>query len=135
MNNINPLHIGALLGVIILFLFFKLNGVQSEFLEAKKDYKESEKLAVEVSSLKSVYGDKKKIKRELERLLLNSTLKSVHFNIKRSKNSFKLGVKSISAVKLNYLMGKVLNASYNITFLKIKKLSEAKAELEMEIKW
>ena len=135
MNNINPLHIGLLLVVVIMFLFFRLNGAKLELAEAKSDYKISEKLAVEVSSLKSVYADKKRVKKALDRLLLSTTLKSANLSIKRSKKSIKISSKSMSAAKLNYLMGKILNASYNVTLLKIKKLSEERAEIVMEIKW
>jgi hypothetical protein len=36
---------------------------------------------------------------------------------------------------LNLLMGKILNASFNITSMQIKKLSDDKVSLDMEIKW
>jgi len=135
MNNVNPLHIGALLTVVILFLFFKFSGVKEELIEAKSDFKESEKLAVEVSSLKSVYANKTKTKKALERVLANRTLKTADLSVKHSKSGVKISAKSIDTSSLNYLMGKVLNGSYNITLLKIKKLSETKASIEMEIKW
>jgi hypothetical protein len=36
---------------------------------------------------------------------------------------------------LNTLLGKVLNATFYISELKIKRLSEKSASLKMEIKW
>ena len=133
MNQINPLHIGALLAVIILFLFFQLSGVKSELKEAKSDYKSSEKLAVDLSSLKSVYADKKKSTKSLERILNQSSIKMAKLTIKRQKKSMKISSKSVSAKLINSLMGKILNGSYNVTKLKIKKLSETKASLDLEI--
>ena len=135
MNSVNPLHIGGLIAVVILFLFFKLSGAKLELVEATRDYKASEKLAVEVSALKSVYGNKKRVKKSLNRIFTSAILKPAKLLIQRNKNSIKISTKSISAKRVNYLMGKVLNGAYNITLLKIKRLSEEKAELEMEIKW
>ena len=135
MNQINPLHIGALLLVFILFLFFKLSGIKEELLQAKEEYKVSEKLAVDVSSLKSVYANKQKTQKSIERILDQKRLKSANLKIIKKKKSIQITTQTIDAKALNYLMGKIFNGSYNITQLKIKKLSETTANLEMEIQW
>jgi len=135
MNQINPLQIGALLAVVIAFLFFKLHGVKAELVEATASYKMSEKLAVEVSSLKSVYANKKKTKNAINRILAQGSLRESSLDVKRNKKSIKIGSKSIETKALNSLMGKILNGSYNVTTLKIKRLSETKASLDMEIQW
>lgn len=135
MNNINPLHIGGLLIVILIASLLKLNGVKSELDEVKQNYKETEKLAVEVSSIKKVYADKKKTRQAIDRILKQPTLKSADLKIKRSKESVKISSKSIKSYTLDSLMGKVLNGPYNITELKIKKIDKDTASLQMEIKW
>jgi len=135
MNQLNPLHIGAFLLVLILFLFFKLSGIKEELLQAKQDYKVSKNLAVDLSSLKSVYENKKKTQDALERILRQRSLKSASFNFKKEKNSIKINSQSIDAQALNSFMGKILNGSYDITLLKIKKLNKTTASLEMEIQW
>jgi len=135
MNQINPLQIGGLLLVVILFLFFKLSGVQSEIVEADQSFKKSEKLALDVSALKNVYADKKRTQKRLEKIFSNRKLHTAKLKIKKQKKLVKVSSESIDSSALNYLMGKVLNDSYNITTLKIKQLSKEKASLEMEIKW
>ena len=135
MNQINPLHIGALLVALIAFLLFTLSSVKTEMAEEKTLYETSEKLAVELSSLKDVYADKKKTKRAIDRVLSQSSLKTAALDVKHEKSSVRISSKSIDTKALNALMGKILNGSYNITELKIKKLSETKASLKMEIKW
>lgn len=135
MNQINPLHIGALLGALIVFLFFKLHTVKDELIQADASYKISEKLAVEVSSLKSVYAKKKKTQKAITRILASSSLKEAELSVKRDKQSVKIDSKSISKKALNFLMGKILNGSYKVERLKIKRLSDKKASLKMEIKW
>jgi len=133
MNQINPLHIGGLLGILILFLFFQLSNIKTELKEANKEYKKNEKLAVDLSSLKAVYADKKRTKKALERILSQASIKKAKLSIQRDKKSMKISSQSIETKVLNSLMGKILNSSYKITSLKIKKLSETKASLNLEI--
>jgi len=135
MNQVNPLHIGALFLAILAFLFFNLGGVKSELKEAKSSYKESEELAVTLNSLKSTYANKKRTKKALDRVLSQSSLKSANLIVKRAKTSIRISSKSMSTKALNSIMGKILNGSYNVSSLKIKRLSETKASLNMEIKW
>jgi hypothetical protein len=135
MNQVNPLQVGGLLLVVILFLFFKLNGVQSEIADAEKSFKKSEKLAFDVSALKNIYANKKGIEKTLQKVFSNRKLQSADLKIEKNKKSVKVSSESIDTSALNYLMGKILNDSYNITTLKIKQLSREKASLEMEIKW
>ncbi len=135
MNQLNPLHIGALFFVVLAYLFFTLSGAKSELAEAKKSYKESEEIALSLSSLKETYADTKKTKNALERVLSQPSLKSANLDVKESKTTTKISAKSMNTATLNSLMGKILNGSYIIKELKIKKLSETSASLEMEIQW
>jgi len=135
MNQINPLHIGGLLIVLIAFLLFSLSGVKEELSEAKSEFLVSKTLAVDLHKLKSVYANKKKIRSNINRILSQSSIKATKLSVKREKKFIKISAKNIDTLALNTLMGKILNDSFNISMLKIKKLSETKASLEMEIKW
>ena len=135
MNQINPLHIGGLLLTLLAFLMFQLSGIKTELAEAKSEFEKSEKVAVDLSSLKAVYANKKRTKKALERILSQSSLRSAGLDIKRTKEFIKISSLSIDTRALNFLMGKILNGSYKISQLKIKKLSETKASLLLEIKW
>ncbi len=135
MNRINPLHLGLLLIVILIFVIFKLNNAKVELLEAKESYKETLIVAKELTDLKKVYADKKKLKKTLQRILQLSSLRSAKI-VKTSKKTYMiLSSKSIDKKALNTLMAKILNANFNLNSLKIKRLSEKKASLYMEIKW
>lgn len=135
MNQINPLHIGGLLIVLIAFLLFSLSGVKEELSEAKSEFLVSKTLAIDLHKLKSVYANKKKIRSNINRILSQSSIKATKLSVKREKKFIKISAKNIDTLALNTLMGKILNDSFNISMLKIKKLSETKASLEMEIKW
>jgi predicted RNA-binding protein Jag len=135
MNQLNPLHIGALLLVLLAFSCFKLQEVKKELLEIKHSYHESEKVALDLNKLKSIYANKQKIKHTLEKILAYNSLKKAHLQISKNKTTIKITTDSIEYKMLNFLMGKILNAHYNITKLKIKKLTDTTASLYMEIQW
>ncbi|NOR57771.1 MAG: hypothetical protein GQ474_04535 [Sulfurimonas sp.] len=125
MNRINPLYLGLFLIVLLLFVSFKLSSAKGELSEAKEAYKESSKLSTELSGLKKVYSKKVNL----------SSLKSASVVQKRTKTGVILSSAVMSSKELNALMSRVLNGAYNITELKIKKLSPTKASLHLEIKW
>jgi hypothetical protein len=135
MNQLNPLHIGALFLAILAYLFFTLSGVKTELNEAKLSYRESEEVAITLSSLKETYADKQATKQSLQRVLAQPSLKAANLETKETKTSTKISSKSMDTAALNSLMGKILNGSYNLSELKIKKLSETTAWVAMEIKW
>jgi len=135
MNRINPLYLGLSLIVLITFISYRLNSLSNEYILAKNEYKERLALANELSSLKNVYADKKMVRKSLEKILNNSTLKKYKFNKTFTKSSLKIEAKSLDIKGLNFLMGKLLNGTYQIKALKIKKLSDLRVSLELEIKW
>jgi len=135
MNQINPLHIGLLLVSIFVFILFNLNGVKSELKETKEAFAKSEKMALELGALKSIYADKQKLKKGIKRILSQGSLRAAKLKTKYNKSGVIITAKSIDTRALNSLMGKILNGAYNIAKLKIKRLSPAKASLEMEIAW
>jgi len=135
MNQLNPLHVGALLLVLLIFSFVKLHEVKGELQTVQHHYKESEKLAVKLKSLKNVYANKKKTKRSLERILKQPSLRKADLQVEKTKTHIIIKSASLHTRELNSLMGKVLNGNYNIVELKIKKLNETDASLYMEIQW
>ena len=135
MNRVNPLHVGILLCVLFVFVLFKLSEAKEELREAKKDYKETMKVATKLDSIAKTYSGKKAAIQALQRILKQSSLKSAEIEQKIGSSSIVLSSNSMSKTALNSLMSKILNGSYKIVSLKIKKLSKKTASLEMEIKW
>ena len=135
MNRINPLYVGLLLSIVIIFLAFKLSGAKSDLQEAKEVYVKTSKIAINLSGLKSAYADKKKLKASLRRILALSAIRQANISKDEKKSSVKLSCASMDKKALNMLMGKLLNGSYNITNMKIKRLSKERVSFKMEIKW
>lgn len=135
MNRINPIHVGILLVVILAFLAMKLASVKSELIDAKSEYKKTEHIASKLSGLKKAYGEKTEVIKSIKKVLLLAQLKSANIEQKMKKSSMLISSTSMEKNALNTLMGKILNGAYNISSLKIKKLSENSVSFEMEIKW
>ena len=135
MNRINPLYIGISLSVLLIFVFFKLNSATDQYYDAKESYKETLLLANELNGLNKIYSNSSKTKKNLKKILRHSTLKKAEIKQKITKSSIKISSQSMNIQSLNFLMGKLLNGTYQIQSLKIKQLSELRVSLEMEIKW
>jgi hypothetical protein len=117
-NKVNPFYLVAILLVILVFAFMQLLGVKEELAEVKSEYKVVSSLSSELVGLKKIYGESKKSKKTLQRLLRSSFLKSANIIQKSKKSGISLSSKSMSKNSLNLLVGKILNATYNITLLK-----------------
>ena len=135
MNRVNPLHIGVLLCVVFIFVVFNLSKAKSELDEVKNSYRDTMKVATKLQALNEIYSDKQSVEKSLNRLLKQSSIKSAKIQKKIGTSSIVLVSKSINKTALTSLMAKVLNGSYNIVSLKIKRLSNKNASLEIEIKW
>ena len=135
MNRINPLYLGILLFIILLFSIFKLNDAKNELLEVKGSYSEITKLSSDLSGLKNIYADKNKVKRAIRRILNQSSLNSAKIEYIAKKSKIVLKSKSLNKNELNSLMSKLLNGFYDIKTLKIKRLSSKHASFFMEITW
>ena len=135
MRAINPLYIGLLFVSILAISIFSLNSAKSDLSDAKESFSKTLKIANELSGLKKAYANKTFSQKSLQKILAQRVLKEVQLDAKFKKNSVFLQSKEIDKKALNFLMSKILNGTYNVTSMKIKKLSESKASFEMEIKW
>jgi len=135
MNRINPLYAGIALVVLLIFVLFNLSNVTNEYHEAKESYKETLQLANELNGLNKIYANSSQTKKSLKKILNHSSLREANIKQKTTKSSIKLNSESMNLSALNFLMGKLLNSTYQIHSLKIKQLSEIRVSLEMEIKW
>ncbi|MFK5937061.1 MAG: hypothetical protein QM497_01580 [Sulfurimonas sp.] len=135
MKRINPLHIGVLLIVFLLFFTLKLSTLKDTLKNEKKAYRETVQIATKLQGLKAVYADKIGVKKSLNRVLHQRVLKSANIEKKFNAKGVVLSAEAITLRQLNYFMGKILNGSYRITLLKIKRISKEKASLKLKIKW
>lgn len=135
MNRINPIHIVALLTVILIFSLYTLQGSKQEMEENKASYKTTQAIAHKLVSLKNVYANQTKNKLSLQRMLTDSSFQSAGVVTKFKKASVSIKANSIDLRTLNLLLGKLLNTAYVIESMKLTRVNESKADLHMEIRW
>lgn len=135
MNRINPLYTGILLLLVVIFIGVKLSNAKDELQKAKSRLNDVQTLVNEINGLKGAYANKNMKKKTLLQTLSQPVLNAAQIEKKLTRSSIKISSKSIDLRALNYLLGKVLNDTYNVTSLQIKRLSDTKSSLEMEIKW
>ena len=134
MNRVNPLHIVALLFVLILFLLFQISSVKKELTNTADSLQQSKAIALKTVAYKELYN-KEKVKKALERILRQPSLKNAEIVIQRSKDRLTIKAKSLSLGTLNSLMSKIFNGAYTISRLSVKRVDAQHASLQMEIKW
>lgn len=135
MSRLNPLYIALLLVGVLLFMMMRLHSAQQELNQEKLLYSKTQLLADKIYGLKSTYFNKTKVQRSLNTILRRSLLRNANITKKVTNSSFLITSDNMNIRSLNFLMSKVLNGTYDIAQLKIRRLSDEKASLKMEIKW
>ncbi|MDX1808594.1 MAG: hypothetical protein R3331_03530 [Sulfurospirillaceae bacterium] len=135
MNRFNPLHVAILLIVLLGFLMFHLSGVKKGLIQADKQYKETLQLATDLKGLKSAYSNKIMIEKTMDSVLRLPLLSKSNIKKEITISSIILRSKGMNKNVLDLLMSKILNGSYNISSLQIRRINDETASLKMEIKW
>lgn len=132
MNRVNPLYILLLLVMLLGFFSVKLSHAKDELTHAQQNYKETVSLVNELDSLKNIYENKQENKAALERIVIGS---KAELEQEQKENSVIFHAQAIDYNTLNRLVGKLLNGSFEINSMEIRKQNEKSAKLSMEIKW
>ncbi len=120
-----------ILAILLLFMVYMMgNNAKKSFFSEKESLEHFSKEAKSLATLKSKFSDKKSVQRTIK------TLKRI---AKVSKDYKKSDVRvllyeDLSTATLGNLLRKIQNSTLNIKKLEIKRLSETKASLRLEIK-
>lgn len=123
----------ALLVLILVFVMVKLDSASQAQNEALSDLAKTEKMAKRITTLKRVWDKPKATKKELSQLLKARPLKGAQIIRKNQRGAVSLKAKSLNTYQMGYLLSKLFNGTYIIKSYRLKRLSEEKASLEMEI--
>ncbi len=135
MKVINPIYIALLLMSILFISIFSLNSAKSDLIKSKTSFLETSQIANELGGLKKAYLKNNSSQKNLKIILNKKILKAAKLDVEFKKNSVSLKSDEMDRRALNFLMGKILNGTYNVTSMKIRKLSESKASFNMKISW
>lgn len=135
MSRINPINITFLLLLVLALISFMLSSAKGDLKEAENTYKETLKISTELGALKEAYSAKIKVKNSLQKILKQPSLRASKIIQNFKTSSVVIDSEGMDINALNLLMGKLLNKSYNIKSLSIKRLSETHVSLKLEIQW
>lgn len=135
MNRLNLLHVVlALVGLLILLNVF-LSQKKENLEEVKIAYNETLVISKQLNSLNDVYSNKKRVQQSITRLLQQRSLRNAKIKQKITKSGIIFTSKSLSQSEVNSLMSKIINGTYNVYAVKIKKISKDKVSFMMELRW
>jgi len=133
MKQINPLYVMALLVLALIFVMVKLNDATATKNEVLTELGTTQKMAKRITSLKRTWDRPKASKKSLVQLLKSPPLKNANITKKTARGSITIKATALNTHEMGYLMSKLLNGSYTIKSYHLKRLSEEKASLKMEL--
>lgn len=135
MKKINPLYIVALLLITLGFGVFELSQNKSALQEEQQAYAKTLELATKLKAYKEIYDKQEMAKRSLDGILKQNLLADAKIVRSDKGTQTTLSSDAIELRALDFLTGKLLNATYEIKKLKIERIDETKARFSMEIAW
>jgi len=135
MRQVNPLHVLLLLTVFILFLLYQLQETQATFHDAKEQLAKTKDVAYQLNALKKEYANKEYVVRTITRLLHQSILKSATITKEQKSDAIVLHAKKLSKRQLQRVLTKILNSTYKIKALHIKRVNEKSVDVDVEVGW
>ncbi len=133
MKQINPLYLLLFLLLLLVVLFTSLQKVKAELNDAKSAIVKTTEIANEIVSLKRSWGDKKRSKKALLKILNSSLVKRSGLTYKVSSSKVVIDAESLASKELSYLLNKVLNKSLTISSLRVRSLDKYHVSLHMEV--
>lgn len=133
MRQINPLYISLLFVVVLLLVFIKLHNAKEDQNRAKSDLVKTEMMAKRIVALKRNWDDGKARERALEKVLKASVLRNAGLIKKRKGKIITVTTKKVDAKAVEFLLNKLLNGTYAIRNIQLRRLNNEYASMRMEI--
>ena len=133
MRQVNPLYIALMLIAVLAVVGFRLDGAKQTQLQAKADLEKTQVMAKRIDALKKSWDKGKMVRKELDRLLKSSPLRNAGIESKEQRGSVSITAKKIDAKAAEYLLNKLLNGTYVIKTLSVKRLDAETGALHVEV--
>ncbi len=132
MKRINPLYILILSLAAAFFAAYSASKKEKELEKLQIEYREKKDLALRLWALKNAYSPKRK--RALLQLLRSQKVQKSGIKFDEKPNRLEISGKNVDAKAANLVVSKVLNGTYNLKKLALRKANKG-LDLEMEIVW
>ncbi len=134
MKQINPLYIILLLVVILFVVLFKLMQTKAELHEVHNSFYENKEMVHDIVNLRQSWDNQKATKNTLTRILKSSQLRNVGVVQRVKRDQIELHSSSLDAKSASYLINRLLNETFVIKSMKIRRISKEHASLDVEIR-
>jgi hypothetical protein len=132
-KQINPLYIALLFVVVLAVVILKLSDANSTHNASVAALQETEVTARRIVALQKDWDRGEQSTAPLDRLLNSAPLQGTELVKKRKRNRVMITAASINKQAADYLLNKLLNNTYVIKALEIRRLNAQQASLYVEV--
>jgi len=134
MRQTNPLYITLLLFVVLFFVLFKLMDTKAALHEAQNSFHKTKEMVHSLVELRENWDNQKLTKNSLGRILKSSLLSRAGIIRKDKRGVIELHSSSMDSSSASYLTSRILNETFVIKSIKIRRLSKERVSFYAEIK-
>ncbi len=131
--KINPLYIGLLLLVALIFSIYQLGQSKTELHKSKDALVKIESMAKEIDALKRAWDSPKSTITALNRLLKAPQLKSANVQKTKKRGLIVLKSKKANLKATNYFFVKLFNGAYILKTFNVQRLDDESVSFSVEI--
>ncbi|WP_345992177.1 hypothetical protein [Sulfurimonas sp. HSL-1716] len=131
MRSVNLVYMFVLLGMLPIFSIWKLHSEKENVHDLRSNYTQTLEMAKKLNSLKKEYKDNRRLQSELQRVIAQNQ----ELQVKKKGDITVLTSQNINYMKLNNVVSKLFNDSFNLQKIEIKRVDDIHAQLYVEIKW
>lgn len=133
MKQINPLYIALLLIAALAVVTLKLNDAQEAQKRSVAALQESESTAKRIVALQKEWDDGKASRAKFDRILDAAPLRGIDFNRQNKPDRIIISAETIEKRAADYLLNKLFNGAFVIRSLKLRRLDDRQASLQLEV--
>ncbi len=133
MNQINPLYLMALLMTILIFAGYQLEQAKEKQQQLHEKLSVIHQMGERTAVLKAHWENRSETQKRLQQLLNTTELYQSGIEVDFKAAAVSLSAKSANTSAVEYLINKVLNGTYTVTKLELKRLDGAHASLKLEL--
>ena len=131
--KINPLYIGLLLLVALIFSIYQLDQSKVALHKSKDALVKIESMAEEIDALKRAWDSPKSTTTALNRLLKAPQLKSANIQKTKKRGLIVLTSKKANLKATNYFFVKLFNGAYILKKFDVQRLDDESVSFKVEI--
>jgi len=132
-KQINPLYIALLLIAALVVVTLKLDRAQELQKQSVAALQESESTAKRIVALQKEWDDGKASRAKFDRILDAAPLRGIDFNRQNKADRIIISAETIEKRAADYLLNKLLNGAFVIKSLKLRRLDDRQASLQLEV--